>query len=120
MSATFREISVTCLSDDFIRQCVRLLSLRKAHMKERFYMCKRSGVYYAEDAATGRQQSLKTKDGVEARRIVHTKNEAARCPTLNLMKACCASCFPAASFLRRSPGRIIPRFPLSFAAVAGC
>ena len=56
-------------------------------MKERFYMFKRSGVYYAEDAATGRQQSLKTKDAAEARRIVHAKNEAARCPTLNLMMA---------------------------------
>jgi integrase len=56
-------------------------------MKERFYLFKRNGVYYVEDGQTGRQHSLKTKDGVEARRMVHARNEAVRCPVLNLAMA---------------------------------
>jgi integrase len=56
-------------------------------MKERFYLFKRNGVYYVEDGTTGRQQSLKTKDGGEARRMVHAKNETVRCPVLNLAMA---------------------------------
>ena len=56
-------------------------------MKEQFYLFKRHGVYYVQDVATGRQQSLKTKDGPEARRILHAKNEAVRCPTLNVAMA---------------------------------
>ena len=56
-------------------------------MKEQFYLFKRNGIYYVEDGATGRQQSLKTKDGTEARRILHAKNEAVRCPTLNVAMA---------------------------------
>ena len=53
-------------------------------MKERFYLFKRNGVFYVEDGQTGRQHSLKTKDGIEARRMVHARNEAVRCPVLNL------------------------------------
>jgi hypothetical protein len=56
-------------------------------MKERFYLFKRNGIYYVEDGATGRQQSLKTKEGTEARRILHAKNEAVRFPTLNIAMA---------------------------------
>jgi len=56
-------------------------------MKERFYLFKRNGIYYVEDVTTGKQQSLKTKDGSEARRVLHARNEAVRCPTLNVVMA---------------------------------
>jgi integrase len=56
-------------------------------MKERFYLFKRNGIYYVEDVTTGKQQSLKTKDGSEARRVLHARNEAVRCPTLNIVMA---------------------------------
>jgi hypothetical protein len=56
-------------------------------MKEQFYLFKRNGIYYVQDVATGRQHSLKTKDGTEARRLLHAKNEAGQCPTLNVAMA---------------------------------
>jgi integrase len=56
-------------------------------MKERFYLFKRNGIYYVEDVTTGKQQSLKTKDRSEARRVLHARNEAVRCPTLNVVMA---------------------------------
>jgi hypothetical protein len=56
-------------------------------MKERFYLFKRRSIFYVEDGATGRQQSLQTKHAKVARQIVYAKNEAVRTPTLNLAMA---------------------------------
>jgi hypothetical protein len=56
-------------------------------MKERFYLFKRNGIFYVEDVVTGKQQSLKTRDATESRRILHARNEAVRCPTLNVVMA---------------------------------
>lgn len=56
-------------------------------MKERFYLFKRNQMFYVEDGATGKQQSLQTKDAKVARQMVYAKNEAARTPTLNLAMA---------------------------------
>ena len=56
-------------------------------MKERFYLFKRNGIYYVEDGATGKQQSLRTHDVKEARRLLHAKNESVHAPTGNIAMA---------------------------------
>lgn len=56
-------------------------------MKERFYLFKRNGTYYLEDGATGKQQSLRTQDVKEARRLLHAKNESVCAPTGNIAMA---------------------------------
>lgn len=40
-------------------------------------------MFYCEDAVTGKQQSLKTKDEAEAQTLLHTRNEAFRQSILN-------------------------------------
>jgi hypothetical protein len=47
-------------------------------MKSRFILFRRAGVFYAEETATGRQTSLRTKDEGEAITLINTKNEATR------------------------------------------
>jgi integrase len=57
-------------------------------VKTKFRLYSRSnGVYYCEEVATGKQESLGTKDRTEAERLFHTKNEAYRQPNLNLQMA---------------------------------
>ena len=50
-------------------------------------MFQRGPVFYAEDTTTGTQESLKTKDRSEARRLLAAKNEAHVQPALNLQIA---------------------------------
>ena len=52
-------------------------------MKNRFTLFRRSSVFYCEDAVTGKQTSLRTKDEEEARALLHAKNETHRQPALN-------------------------------------
>jgi integrase len=56
-------------------------------MKNRFILFQRSGVYYCEDTATGKQSSLRTKEKADALRLLHAKNEAAHQPAMNLQIA---------------------------------
>ncbi len=56
-------------------------------MKNQFILFQRSGVYYCEDTATGKQSSLRTKDKADALRLLHVKNEAAHQPAMNLQIA---------------------------------
>src|SRR5215469_8367673 len=57
-------------------------------MKQRFILYRRNnGKYYAEDAVTRKQTSLKTRDEAEALTLLHSKNEAFRQPILNLQIA---------------------------------
>jgi integrase len=56
-------------------------------MKSRFILFRRAGVYYAEETATGKQTSLRTKDEAEALTLLNTKNEATRQPAMNLQIA---------------------------------
>jgi integrase len=56
-------------------------------MKQRYRMFQRGPVFYAEDTATGKQSSLKTKDQIEACRLLAAKNEAHVQPALNLQIA---------------------------------
>lgn len=46
-------------------------------------MFRRGAVFYSEDAVTGKQASLRTKDEAEARTLLHAKNESHRQPALN-------------------------------------
>lgn len=50
----------------------------------RMYRRKRSGVYYIENNSTGEQDSLKTKDSAEAKRLLDAKNLAQQSAALNL------------------------------------
>jgi integrase len=56
-------------------------------MKQRFNLFQRSGVFYCEDTTTGKQTSLRTRDRADAVRLLHTKNEAAHQPAMNLQIA---------------------------------
>ena len=56
-------------------------------MKQSFRLYRRNGVYYCEDNATGKQESLHTCDKVEAGRILHSKNEAGQMGMVNMQIA---------------------------------
>ena len=56
-------------------------------MKSKYILFKRAGVYYAEDTATGKQASLRTKDEGEALTLLNAKNEAGRNAGMNLQLA---------------------------------
>ena len=56
-------------------------------MKQRYYLFKRKGVFYLQDSATGKQESLKTRDRNEAHRLLHARNEALAAPLLNVALA---------------------------------
>ena len=54
---------------------------------QQFRMYQRNGTFYAEDVATKKQESLRTKSKQEAVVLLAAKNEAARQPALNLQIA---------------------------------
>lgn len=56
-------------------------------MNQQFLLFRRGDVYYCEDTRTGKQTSLRTKDWTEAQTLLHSRNEAARQPVLNLLIA---------------------------------
>jgi hypothetical protein len=57
-------------------------------MKTRYRLFQRnSGIFFVQDNATGRQESLKTRDKATARRIFNVKNEAFKQPAMNLQIA---------------------------------
>ncbi|HSY18838.1 MAG TPA: hypothetical protein VK815_10910 [Candidatus Acidoferrales bacterium] len=56
----------------------------RQHMKNRFNLFQRSGVFYCEDTTTGKQTSLRTRDRADAVRLLHVKNEAMHQPAMNL------------------------------------
>jgi integrase len=53
-------------------------------MKTKYTMFRRGGVFYAQDSATGKQTSLRTKDETEAKSLLEARNAAQRQPVLNL------------------------------------
>ena len=53
-------------------------------MRQRFILYRRRETYYAEDTATGQQESLRTKSKTEALSLLNAKNESFRQPSLNL------------------------------------
>lgn len=46
-------------------------------MKNRYWLFKRRNTYYVQDAESGTQKSLFTKDREEAQRLVDARNQAA-------------------------------------------
>jgi hypothetical protein len=62
-------------------------NLNIKHMKNRFILFQRSGIFYCEDTSTGKQTSLRTRDRADAQRLLHVKNEAVRQPAMNLQIA---------------------------------
>jgi integrase len=56
-------------------------------MKQQYRLFRRADIYYVHNNLTGKQESLRTKDRVEAHRLFHAKNEAYRQPQVNLQIA---------------------------------
>jgi len=54
------------------------------HMKAKYTLFQRNGIYYSQDTATGQQKSLRTRDEADASKLIHARNEAHRQPVLNL------------------------------------
>ena len=54
------------------------------HMKTKYTLFRRGGIYYSQDSTTGQQKSLRTRDESEALKLIHARNEAHRQPVLNL------------------------------------
>ena len=54
------------------------------HMKTKYTLFRRGGIYYSQDSATGQQKSLRTRDEAEALKLINARNEAQRQPALNL------------------------------------
>jgi integrase len=61
--------------------------MKQQHMKNRFLLFQRSGIFYCEDTSTGKQTSLRTRDRADAERLLAAKNEAAHQPAMNLQIA---------------------------------
>ncbi len=53
-------------------------------MKEKFWLCKRRGIFFSFDSQTGRRESLQTGDRGAAKRIIRAKNDAATQPAVNI------------------------------------
>jgi integrase len=53
-------------------------------MKNRYWMIKRSGTFYAHDSQTAKRESLGTKSKAEAQRLISAKNETLQNSALNL------------------------------------
>jgi hypothetical protein len=62
-------------------------------MKQQFYLYRRREVYYLQDARTGKQQSLETKDKNEALRLLEIKRQSAVDNSFNqiMLKTCLAT-----------------------------
>jgi integrase len=56
-------------------------------MKQQYRLFRRSGIYYVENTTTGKQESLRTRDRIEAQRLLHARNEAYRQPQVSLQIA---------------------------------
>ena len=54
------------------------------HMKTKYTLFRRNGIYYSQDTASGQQKSLRTRDEGEALKLINARNEAHRQPVLNL------------------------------------
>src|SRR5262245_10036594 len=79
-------------------------------MKNRFWLFKRDGVFYLQDAVTRKKESLRTEDRREAERIRNARNDAAEAPSIGftLAKAYLSAYDPR--MLRRTWTNIIDAF----------
>lgn len=53
-------------------------------MRKRYYLYKRGHSFYAEDSETKQRESLHTGSKIEAEKLLHAKNDAARLPVINI------------------------------------
>jgi len=56
-------------------------------MSKRYRLFRRNEIYYLHDGQTGKQESLRTKDVEEAKRVIHAHQEATVQPSINLIIA---------------------------------
>jgi len=56
-------------------------------MRQKYRMFLRGSVYWVQDNDSGKQESLRTKDRIEAKRLLNAKNEACRQPVINMQIA---------------------------------
>jgi integrase len=56
-------------------------------MKSRYWLFRRNGIYYLQDAQTRQKESLRTTDRSEARRVRDARNQAAENPKLGIALA---------------------------------
>jgi len=53
-------------------------------MKDLYRLFRHNGIFYVENTRTRKQQSLRTRDAAEARRLLNARNEAVAAPMMNL------------------------------------
>jgi hypothetical protein len=53
-------------------------------MKQKYWLCKRNGIFYSLDSQTGKRESLQTDDKEEAKQIIRAKNDATTQPAINI------------------------------------
>ena len=85
--ATIRHCSTPLCQNPLRGLNARLLACEQMHLRQRFYLFKRAGMYYLQDGVTRRQQNLQTRDRTEAERLLNARNEATANPGLNLALA---------------------------------
>lgn len=69
-----------------------------------------TGIFFIQDNETGRQESLRTRDKVQAQRLFHARNEAHQQPAINLQiaKAYLAAADP--TFIKRTWREVMLEF----------
>ncbi len=76
-------------------------------MKAKYTMFRRGAMFYIQDAATGKQTSLRTKDETEAKSLLNARNEAQRQPVLNLHLARAYLTASDPAFVERTWGTVM-------------
>jgi len=56
-------------------------------MKHRYWLFRRNGIYYLQDAQTGHKKSLRTSDRREAQRLRDARDDATQNPNLGIALA---------------------------------
>jgi integrase len=56
----------------------------KDAMKNLYRLFRHNKIFYVENTQTRKQESLRTRDGIEARRLLNARNDAASAPLMNL------------------------------------
>ena len=48
------------------------------HMKTKYTLFRRNGIFYSQDSATGQHKSFRTRDATETVQLINARNEAHR------------------------------------------
>jgi integrase len=78
-------LKLACCS--LTRACLDALRFWRTTMKSPFTLFRRGKMFYCQNAETGQQLSLKTRDQAAAQALLHARNESHRQPILNLQMA---------------------------------